>query len=125
MTARGVPEWIGKTPDTAIPPRVKLRVWERAGGCCEVCRRKIGVGEAWQADHTQAIINGGENREGNLRVICDWCHKPKTAADVAEKSKTARMKAKHLGAAGPKRSFATNRNGQWKKKLSGEVVRRN
>lgn len=31
---RDVEEWIGKTPDSAIPKRVRLRVFERLGGQC-------------------------------------------------------------------------------------------
>lgn len=121
---RTVPEWIGKTPDTAIPPRVRLRVFERANGRCQECGRRICAGDAWQADHVMALVNGGENRESNLRALCGWCHKEKTAQDVAEKSKVARVKAKHLGAKNPGRSFATNRNGPWKRKLDGTLVRR-
>ena len=36
MTGRSVPEWIGKTPDSAIPNAVKLRIWFREGGRCHV-----------------------------------------------------------------------------------------
>lgn len=124
-TGRSPPEWIGATPDTAIPPRVRLRVWERAAGRCQECTRKISAGERWICDHTKALINSGENRESNLRVICEWCDRNvKTPADVAEKAKTARVRKKHTGAAGPKRGFATNRAGKWKKYMDGRVERR-
>lgn len=98
MAGREVSEWVGATPDTAIPPRVRLRVWERAAGRCEICGRKLGPADKWQADHTIALINGGFNRESNLRVACDWCHGEKTKTDVAEKSAVYIKKAKHIGA---------------------------
>lgn len=82
--SRIVEEWIGKTADSAIPARVRARVFEAHGGRCHISGRKIGAGEPWDCDHVIALINGGENRE-------------KTAQDVATKSKTARMRAKHLG----------------------------
>ena len=110
MTGRSVPEWIGKTPDTPIPPRVKLRVFETHGGVCHLSKRKIRAGESWQADHVVAIINGGENRETNLAPALVDAHKEKTAADVAEKSKVARVRQKHLGAY-PKSPFKIRSRG--------------
>lgn len=95
--ARAVPEWIGATPDTPIPPRVKLRVFERHGGVCYLSGRKIRPGDKWDAEHVKAIINGGENRESNLKPALKALHTIKTRADLAEKSKVARIKAKHLG----------------------------
>lgn len=94
---RSLPEWIGKTDDTAIPPRVKLRVFERAGGVCHLSGRKIRAGEAWECDHVRAIINGGENRESNLAPALKAAHREKTDADLAEKSKTYRIASKHNG----------------------------
>lgn len=94
---RIVDEWIGATPDTPIPPRVRARVFERHGGLCHRSGRKIRAGEPWAVDHVLAIINGGENRESNLAPILTDPHKEKTAEDVAIKSKTARVRAKHLG----------------------------
>lgn len=95
--SRTVPEWIGKTDDTPVPPRVRLRVFERYEGRCYITGRKIRPGDAWECDHVKAIINGGENRESNLAPALADKHRHKTDADLSTKSKTARMKAKHLG----------------------------
>lgn len=100
---RSVEEWIGRTDDTPAPPRVRLRVFERCEGKCGRCGRKIGAGEKWTLEHVIALINGGANREGNMDVTCDWCLPAKNAADVAEKSKVANVKAKHLGIRQPSR----------------------
>jgi 5-methylcytosine-specific restriction protein A len=94
---RSVPEWIGKTDDTAIPRRVKARVFLAHGGICHISGRKITPADQWDCDHVKALCNGGENRESNLAPALRDKHREKTAQDVDEKSKTERIRAKHLG----------------------------
>ena len=95
---RKVDEWSSDNPDTPAPPRVRARVFAAYGGVCHWSQRKIMPGDAWDLDHVVAIINGGENRESNLApILRGKAHKDKTDADLAIKSKTARMRAKHLG----------------------------
>lgn len=120
---RTVDEWIGATDDTPVPPRVKLRVFERAQGICHIAKRKIRPGEPWDAEHVIAIINGGENRESNLAPALRAKHPEKTARDMAEKSRNYRKRKSNLGI--KKRStFACSRDSGFKKKIGGEVVRR-
>lgn len=98
MTPRSVPEWIGKSPDSAVPPRVRVRVFDRYEGRCQCgCNRKIMAGERWDCEDTIAIINGGERRERNLKPWLSDHHPKKTAQDVAEKSRVYRKRAKHIG----------------------------
>lgn len=99
---RNVPEWVGKTPDSKVPPRVLLRIWEREHGICHISKRKIMPGEKWQAEHKIALINGGENRESNIFPALTEPHKIKTREDIAEKAKIAAIKGKHIGAIVPK-----------------------
>src|SRR3954467_4025035 len=94
---RTVPEWIGKTPDSGPPPRVRVRIFETAGGRCHISGRLIRAGEAWQCEHKIALINGGENRESNMGPALTAPHKIKTKEDIAEKAKVYRKRAKHLG----------------------------
>lgn len=95
---RTLPEWIGKSADSAVPPRVRVRIFDRYEGRCQCgCNRKIMAGESWDAEDTIAIINGGERRESNLKPWLREHHKNKTAEDVAIKSRTYRMRAKHIG----------------------------
>lgn len=123
--AREVPEWIGKTPDTPAPPRVRLRVFEAFGGRCAICGCKIGATVKWALDHIIALINGGENRESNLQPICDACHKAKTRADVAEKAKVARIREKHIGIKPRKsRPMPGSKASGWRRKMNGEIERR-
>lgn len=101
--ARSVPQWIGASDDTAVPTRVRLRVWRAEDGKCHRCRRKIPVGDAWIIEHRQALILGGANAEPNLCLSCSWCKPEKDAEDVAAKSKVASTRAKHLGIRPPSR----------------------
>lgn len=125
---REVPEWCGKDDNTAIPDRVRVRVFLKFEGKCHKCGRKInaGAGESWICDHVQAIINGGANRESNLKPLCEWCDdNVKTPADVAEKSKTYEVRKRHLGIK-PKsgRPIMGSKRSGWKRKFDGTVERR-
>lgn len=95
--SRSTEEWIGKTDDTPVPPRVRVRVFERHGGICYLSGRKIMPADKWECDHVIAIINGGENRENNLAPAIKSKHREKTAEDVKTKAKIAGQKARHLG----------------------------
>lgn len=123
--ARTVREWIGKTDDQPVPPRVKLRVFDSTGGICSGCFRKILGGMRWICDHKLALINGGENRESNLQPLCLLCNLSKTAVDVAQKSKTARVRLKHLGVRTRKgRPMPGSRDSPFKAKIGGGWERR-
>lgn len=123
--AREVDEWHGADDDSAVPPRVKARVWEREQGRCHRCTRKIPAGDAWIIEHTVALINApGMNRESNLCLTCSWCKPQKDAEDVAIKSINARKRAKHLGIYKPKTVMPGSRASKWKRLLSGQVVLR-
>lgn len=117
MTRRSVPEWIGATPDTKIPARVRLRVFEAHNGRCHISLRKIWPGEAWECDHIQPLCNGGENRETNLAPALKLHHKAKTKIDVATKAKDDRIRKKHLGI------YKAKPKPRWRRKVDGTTVR--
>ncbi len=121
---RAVPEWIARHDDEAIPKRVKLRVFERAAGICHISGRKITAADQWDCDHIVALCNGGEHRESNLAPALRDKHRAKTAEDVGVKSKTARVRAKHLGIKRSARPMPGSRASKWKQKLNGKVVLR-
>jgi 5-methylcytosine-specific restriction protein A len=120
--SRSIPEWSGATDDTPAPPRVRLRVLARGNYACACCGTPIGA-KPWDLDHIVALKLGGRNVESNLQALLNEHHKSKTAADLAEKSRDYRKQSKHRGIK-KRSSFATNRDGPFRKKLSGEVVRR-
>ena len=122
---RSVAEWIGKTDDAAIPPRVRLRVFEAHGGICHLSGRRIQAGEPWDCDHVVALVNGGEHRESNLAPALRDKHREKTAKDVREKSIVRRKRMKSIGIA-PKngRPMPGSKASKFKRKMNGEVVLR-
>lgn len=121
---RTVPEWIGKTPDAKIPPRVQTRVFLAHEGKCHITGRKIQPGEKWDMDHVIALCNGGENRESNLAPALQQAHRQKTSQDVAQKKKDARVRAKHLGIHKPKSTMPGSRASKWKRPINGPTIRR-
>jgi len=123
---REIPEWIGRSADSAVPPRVRVRIFQRYGGRCQCgCNRVIRPGEAWDCEDTIAIINGGERRESNLKPWLTEHHKTKTRADVAEKSRIYRKTAKHIGVSLRKgRPMDGSRDSGFRKRMDGRVERR-
>lgn len=126
---RAIPEWIGETPDSPIPVRVKMRIFEKHGGKCYLSGRKIMPGDAYDFDHIVALVNwtgeGHGNRESNIAPALRDKHKAKTAQDVAIKSEARRVKSKHLGIKQKgKHVIPGSKGSRWKKKLDGSVVPR-
>ncbi len=123
--SRATDEWIGKDDDTAIPPRVKARIFDRDKKHCRHCTNPISGSRLPAYDHIIALINGGENRESNIQLLCVDCHKPKTRADVAEKSRVSRKKMKFLGIAPKKgRPMPGSKASGLRRKMDGTVERR-
>lgn len=121
--SREVQTWRGTNDNTAIPDRVKVRLIMKSEGVCASCGLKILATKDFEFDHIKAIINGGEHSEDNLQVVHSWCHKTKTAQDVAEKSRTYRKRKANLGIR-PKSKFACSKTSPYRKKVNGEVVLR-
>jgi 5-methylcytosine-specific restriction endonuclease McrA len=97
MTGRSVVEWIGKTADSKVPERVRVRVFLAHNGICHISKRPIRVGEAWELEHVKPLSMGGEHREGNLAPALVGAHREKTAREATERAKADRMRLKHLG----------------------------
>lgn len=94
---RSVPEWRATHPDQAIPKAVKARIWLREGGRCYLTGRRINPGDAYEFEHVIALANGGEHREGNIRLALSDAHKAKSAADIDVTAKIRRQHAKYHG----------------------------
>jgi len=121
---RSVEEWIGKTDDERIPPRVMLRVLDRYNSRCALCGGEMTPARRWQCDHIKALINGGEHRESNLQPLHVTCHKKKTRGDLALKRKIARVRRKHLGLQMSRHPLPGGRDSPWKRTMGGKTVRR-
>lgn len=122
---RTVREWVGRNDDERPPPRVVVRVLDRFDSICQCgCQRTIVTGDKWDIDHCIALANGGQNVESNLEPILRSHHKKKTKADMKTKKKIARVRKRHLGLKSKRRSFRTNKDQPFRRKLTGKVERR-
>lgn len=121
--ARTVEEWIGKTDDTIAPPRTRLRIFDRCKGRCQGCGCKVGPAvKPFAYDHITALVNGGENRESNLQILCDPCHAIKTRKDMAEKSRFATRRKRQHGYRKSRPLPGTKASGI-RKRMNGDVER--
>jgi 5-methylcytosine-specific restriction protein A len=118
--ARSVGEWKGKTDDSTIPPRVKLRVAELADYKCALCGRRAKPGDT---DHREPVIFSTPQRplniESNLQWLCVPCHKSKTRKDVAEKALAAKRQKRAAGVDGKSawaKKIAWHKERGWKPK---------
>ncbi len=121
---RSVDEWIGANDDAAIPQRVRLRVFERFGGICQLTGRKIMPGDAWDLDHVRALAMGGEHRESNLVPVLKAAHREKTKQDVKDLAKARSVKARHIGIKQSRNPLPGSKASGWKRKMNGEWVKR-
>src|SRR6185312_4194683 len=121
--SRSTEEWVATHDDQAVPPRVRLRIFERHEGRCYLSGRKIMPGDKWDVEHKQALSLGGEHREGNMAPALVAPHKVKTKSDRRMKAKNDRVRKKYLGIRKPSK-FACSKDSPFKKKFDGTVVRR-
>lgn len=119
---RAVKEWIGKTPDTPVPPRVKLRVLKRFNFRCYLTGIEIKPGDHWELEHVRAIINSGENRESNLAPALKTAHRAKTRIDLAIKKKRDRSQKRRFGITKPKHSIPGSKASGVKRCFDGTVI---
>ena len=115
-------------------PRRRLTDQQRAalflarGGKCECCGRRIRAGEIWHLDHRIALENGGDNSDGNLSVLCTWCHKDKTKEDHAKAAKSRHVATAHVVPTIHRQKkwkpLPGSRRSGWRKRMDGTVERR-
>ena len=121
---RSVAEWFGDTSDSRPPARVRLRVFERFDGICQITGRKIEAGDRWDLDHETPLRDGGENRESNLRPVLHAAHLAKTSAENSARAVSNRKRMKHLGIKRePRNKIPGSKGTGLRKRLNGEVVR--
>lgn len=83
---------IPHTPRRKMTRARAAAIFLRENGCCYVCRRKLRISvDKYQIEHPEALSLGGSDADADLRVICNDCHKPKTAQDAAEKARRDRF----------------------------------
>lgn len=116
---RDVPEWIGRTDNTAPSEGCKRRILDRQGECCAITGVALRDGVKVHWDHKVPLWLGGENRETNLQAITEDAHKAKTATEATVRAKVNRIRsAKH----GKKKSGFGNQH--LKKSVDGTIYDR-
>lgn len=96
MTARAVPEWIGKRPESMPGQIVLLRLYAKQNGLCACgCGRVMNFErDVIDCDHKVALIDDGENRESNLQLMLQEHHRGKTRDENIARGEERRHKAK-------------------------------
>ncbi len=70
----------------------RLRLFTRDGGVCDICKRKVLAGEAYELDHIIPWALGFDDSDENLRLVHKTCHRTdKTGGDVARIAKAKRQ----------------------------------
>jgi 5-methylcytosine-specific restriction protein A len=80
--------------------KVRAAIVARANGKCEHCWAVLKPSEG-EVDHILPDAMGGKPEARNGRLICQVCHKAKTAADVRQIRKADRQRDKASGAIRP------------------------
>ncbi len=118
-------EDVGTTMRRRVTPHRRLQVWEKTGGVCVLCQRKISsVRERWIAEHIRALELGGLDDLTNMGPAHEACASIKTQKDHRRAAKAKRQKIQHIGAHAAKCPLPCGRNSPWKRKLSGQIVSR-
>lgn len=105
---------------------VKKAAWARSGGRCETCGHAfvLTAGDGPEYDHDNPDALTGEPTLANCVVRCRPCHRAKTAADRPAITKAHRLARKAKGLTGSKAVIPGSRASRWKRKISGEIERR-
>ncbi len=118
-------EDVSTTARRKLTPQRPLLVWEKAGGICVLCKRKIdGVRERWIVEHIHALELGGPDDLDNMGPAHETCAAVKTQDDHRRAAQAKRQKIRHIGANGSKRPLPFGKASPWKRKVSGEIVPR-
>ncbi len=102
-------------------------------GRCPACGEKLKADQIID-EHIVPLDLGGSNDLDNRALYCLDCAREKTVDDQAASIHGRRVRGE-IGQKGrrelrrthphpPRASFPTNRNGRWKRKINGRVVRR-
>ena len=68
----------------------RLRIWARnphCATCGELTDLAQGTARPFELDHIVALVNGGQDTEDNLQVLCVECHEGKTRRDMGRREK--------------------------------------
>ncbi len=107
--------------------RQRAEIFRNAGGKCQECGRKIGIGgERWEAHHQTGVWEGGRADVLNGRALCAVpCHADVTREQAGQRAEARRHQRNMAGIRRqPRNPLPGSRASKWKRKVSGEVVPR-
>lgn len=111
-----------------LSTKERARLFALHSGICHLCEGKIdGTREAWEIEHIVpvALIGRAAETDENRKPVHSKCHKAKTRQDVANIARAKRREARHIGAKAASRTpLPCGKASPWRKKISGEIVRR-
>ena len=108
-------EWVGATPDTKVPDRIKLRIWRAQNGICGLSNTPINPGDPKHLHHRIALILGGLHSESNLVWVHAKLNAEEAKSEVALKAANdARAKA-HAGIKSDGKTALAGRSDELKK----------
>ncbi len=102
----------------------RLKAYLRAGGYCQWCSAKLGVGKH-EFHHDKECTFGGDSNLSNCIVLCISCHREVTGKQAAVVAKSNRQRNKDLGikAKGGRPMPGTKASGL-RKRMDGTVEKR-
>ena len=106
--------------------RQRAKIFTDHGGLCHICKGKIdGTKERWELEHIVPYELTRDDTDENIAPAHVGCHKKKTATDKGKIAKSARVNAKHIGAAPQSKApLPGGRKSKWKRKVGGGWVAR-
>jgi hypothetical protein len=107
-----------------LSPKKRLQLFlEHSGRCC-LCKQPIQVGDGYIVEHVLPLALGGTNDWENLAPAHRSCATAKTSKEAKERAKGRRVAEKHFGGRQSRRPMPGSKASGLKKKLNGQVVRR-
>ena len=104
--------------------RALTKLLESFGTKCRMCQCEINGTSGLEWDHRIPLAIGGDDELDNLEPLCIRCHRLKTKGDVATIAKAVRVQQKNLGIGESRTPMPFGRKSPFKKKMNGEIVRR-
>lgn len=107
---------------TPLNQRQKALLWERQQGLCAVekCRAPLKP-RGFEDDHWTPLHLGGTNELSNRRLICEPCHRAKSAQEIRENAKAKRLRFGKTRSGPP---MPGSRKSRFKKHMDGSVSER-